>query len=800
MALVAALTAQGAVISPADALARAGVSAQSPMLKSIGGQPRLVHTAYTEAGEEAVYGFDCGAPGEGFMLLSADDAAYPVLGYSHSGSLAADSLPPQLQWWLSEYASQIEWARTHNVGDNGLKMPRAKAGRTVIEPMIKTLWDQGAPYNDQCPLYGTERCWTGCVATTMAQIMNYFQYPAKGKGTISYTSESIQMRLAISRWSNFDWANMLNVYDDNQYNKAQADAVAYLMKTCGYAVKMDYGLDSSGALAMAVPYAMVKYFDYDPNLKYEIRACYTATEWDQMMYDNLKNVGPVAYGGGSLIGGGHSFICDGYDGEGYYHFNWGWTGMSDGYFSLDALNPYALGAGGGGGGGYNFTQDAVFGLQPPTGKPTETRVPTLVQHGSLYGTMASGKLKFQLVGESSGSWVNYNYETLACEFGCKIEKDGDASFAPRYYNVIEGAHDVAAGYGVSPEAADFSVDLANANLSDGTYKITFVIRHGSSGGEWIEVRPASGYYNYIRVKKSGREYEVIPEDFWLLDIDFADVSSGLYYGMAAKVAVIVRNDGPIEQTRGFAPAILDPETGTPLLLGESAYLTVKPGESVEYEWVTPMYQMQQYFQVTQDTPVIFTLFDESTYMMWSGDVWQQMVLHPNPGFPNITTARKPTIEGAEMIDGVLVAPDRRQVKISAEMLLSGNVFGYPLYAVVTESDGSTIVNYNGSTVFWSMADIYDFSTIVDCRECIPGRKYQVVMCYEYGGSLLPATTQNHMITFTVAGVAGVEDVTIDSSDSAPAEYYNLQGVRVAEPANGGVYIRRQGGITTKVIK
>ena len=173
--------------------------------------------------------------------------------------------------------------------------------------------------------------------------MNYWKYPERGKGTITYTASTIQKRLSMNFAAKaFDWANMLDRYEAGQYDDTQAGAVAYLMKACGYAVKMDYGTDSSGALAMNVANALTRYFDYDGNIDYQLRQYYSSTEWAEKMYANLRDVGPVIYGGGSMIGGGHSFICDGYSSDGYFHFNWGWTGMSNGYFKLEGLNPYAL--------------------------------------------------------------------------------------------------------------------------------------------------------------------------------------------------------------------------------------------------------------------------------------------------------------------------------------------------------------------------------------------------------------------------------------------------------------------------
>ncbi|MCM1451195.1 MAG: C10 family peptidase, partial [Clostridium sp.] len=350
---LAAMPLMAKTLSPEEALARANQDTNGKRMAA-SAPLKLAHTSKTPSGEAAVYVFNRGE-NLGYMLLGADDMALPVLGYSDEGSFAVENISPDFEWWLSEYGRRIEYANQSGAlsgasaedQGEGPKFLFATAVKgEAIAPQIKTLWDQIEPYNNKAPLYGANRTYTGCVATAMAQVMNYWQYPEKGQGSISYTSESIAKKLTLdfSR-KKFDWANMLERYIPGEYTSAQADAVAYLMQACGYSVRSDYSTDATGALAMNIRKGLVKYFNYDGNSKYELRAYYTTPEWEQMIYDNLKNVGPILYGGGSYLGGGHSFICDGYDGNGMFHFNWGWSGISNGYFALDALTPDALGTG-----------------------------------------------------------------------------------------------------------------------------------------------------------------------------------------------------------------------------------------------------------------------------------------------------------------------------------------------------------------------------------------------------------------------------------------------------------------------
>ena len=513
--LSALLTQQGfaAVITPDEALNRVHKNGASSKARRVAAMPRLVHTTCTDRGEAAVYVFN-GSDDNGFMILSADDQATPLLGYSESGAFNADRIPPQLEWWLSEYAAQIEYARKNNIHD--AKRPM-EAPRQAIEPMLKTKWDQVDPFNNQCPLEGTQRTWTGCVATSMAQVLKYFEYPQKGEGQITYNIESLEKKVTMNfAQKNFDWDNMLDSYADGQYTEAQADAVAYLMKACGYAVKMQYGLDSSGALALNIRNGLVKYLKYDASTEYALRAYYSTAQWHNMIYENLKNVGPEIYGGGSALGGGHSFVCDGYDGDGMYHFNWGWSGISDGYFSLEALNPSSLGTGGGMGGGYNFTQDAILGLQPDTGKPAAEQPIFLTQEGELTGTVVNNVLSLSIVNTSNPGWVNYNTSTLTFKFGAKFIPQGNTPGETLYHDLSETRLALEPGYGVNVASLKPMVNLGKLNLQNGTYKVVVgstVLQRGAESSEtdsegWVEIKPNYGMPNYVTLKVDNGNFTV----------------------------------------------------------------------------------------------------------------------------------------------------------------------------------------------------------------------------------------------------------------------------------------------------
>lgn len=354
----------GKPLTPETALERVNES-NTRYVRKANSLPELQNVIRDKAGDAAIYVFSY-TGNKGFMLVSADDAFAPLLAYSETNAFSIENMPVNLQSWITLYSEQIQKGRNQAPY---VSSTRAE-GKDPIEPMIKTHWDQGDPYNSECPELNGRKCVTGCVATAMAQVMNYWQYPPVGKGSNTYTPTALgeQISMDFSEVT-FDWDNMLDTYPRNGYSATQRRAVAMLMKACGYSVSMNYTNWESGAYSKNIMSALTNNFGYDQGVRQVLRSGYSSQEeWNDMIYNELATTGPVIYGGQSTSGG-HSFVCDGYDGNGYYHINWGWGGMSDGYFLLNELTPDEVGTGGHYG-GYNLLQDAIVGIMPPVGRLT----------------------------------------------------------------------------------------------------------------------------------------------------------------------------------------------------------------------------------------------------------------------------------------------------------------------------------------------------------------------------------------------------------------------------------------------
>ena len=288
-AVVAAVgvSASAEVLSPEQALSRA--LPQGRMAAPALTTPVLAYTAVADE-LPAVYVF--AKENKGFMLVSADDAVTPLLGYSDNGSFDAENMAPEFKYWVDEYSRQIAYIRDNNLEPKTERIARPE--RAEIEPLCKTKWNQDAPYNLLCPT-GT---YTGCVATAAAQVMKYFNYPktalgsdAKFKTTVSGSSTPFE--IDCEGWV-FQWDKMLDVYSGT-VSKESKEAVAQLMVAIGGAVDMNYGdasVGGSGAQTIKVGGAAVKYFGYDKGVQYLSRDCYTLSDWENIIYEQLSTVGP----------------------------------------------------------------------------------------------------------------------------------------------------------------------------------------------------------------------------------------------------------------------------------------------------------------------------------------------------------------------------------------------------------------------------------------------------------------------------------------------------------------------------
>ena len=293
---------------------------------------------------------------EGFVLVSAEDDARAVLGYSDEGTFDANNIPENMQFWLKMYADELAKAKGERLEVKGKVNRREVKGERreavaesypTIAPILgNTVWGQGEPFNNKCPQINGERAVTGCVATAMSQIMYAHKYPTKGTGSHSYTTETKKLKVSANFGNTtYDWANMIPDYNKS-YTSAQADAVATLMFHAGVAADMDYTVDGSGAVSSIALAAMTEYFGYNKSINILPKDFMKEEDILQEIASDLQAGRPVYVSGHTVNQEGHAFVCDGIKSDGYLHINWGWYGSANGYFALSALAPEVQGTGG----------------------------------------------------------------------------------------------------------------------------------------------------------------------------------------------------------------------------------------------------------------------------------------------------------------------------------------------------------------------------------------------------------------------------------------------------------------------
>ena len=325
--------------------------------------------------------------GNGYVIVSADDRITPVLGYSTEGNFDMQNIPVQLQEWLGQYAAKISAAVSSPGFTNEAPVASWRAltsdnytpsryGTVRVAPLIQTLWDQYPYYNNYCPYDASagERVVTGCVATAMAQLIRYWQFPTRGIGSHSYNHPTYGTQSADFGNTTYNYS-LMPLSLNGSCSTAQINEVAKLMYHCGVSVNMDYGLASlggSGASTQDAANAFNTYFGYS-GCQYENKSNYTNYQWTNKLKTELNNGRPVLYNGSGS--GGHAFICDGYTVDDYFHFNFGWSGSYNGYFTLDDITPGSY--------NFNYTQGGIFNISAalPILRASESEVDFLTESG-----------------------------------------------------------------------------------------------------------------------------------------------------------------------------------------------------------------------------------------------------------------------------------------------------------------------------------------------------------------------------------------------------------------------------------
>ena len=332
-------------------------------------------SADTRAGEAPLYYVFEPTSGHGFVMVAGDDRVRPVLAYALQGKAPQpDRLPEGLAWWLGNISNQIRRARQDNASaaeaksanqSTEVKRQRAEIAKQWSRGMAGSImvlletaeWNQGFPFNQQCPIMNGEYCLTGCSQTAAAIVMRYHRWPPQGRGvTEAYTTYSTGLYVPARNLNHaYDWDNMPT--GSSGFTYPQGQAISTLMADIGRAAQADYGVNETSAYVG--PELLYTYFDYSPDMYAAWRENYSDERWFSMVKGELDAARPLLYSGGGGSRGRHAFVLDGYTDDDYFHVNWGWGGYYSGFYTLEALNP--------GTDYYSGDQSAIFGVRPNAG-------------------------------------------------------------------------------------------------------------------------------------------------------------------------------------------------------------------------------------------------------------------------------------------------------------------------------------------------------------------------------------------------------------------------------------------------
>ncbi len=488
--------------------------------------PRL-NSTIGQSGQAAYYVFN--ANQGGYVIVAGDDRAPAVLGYSDDGTFDSQNVPEAMQELLEGYTAQIQALTL------GAKPALRATPAAAIRPLVTANWAQREPFNLMLPtVVSGKRAAAGCVATALAQVLYYWKQPTTCNAIPEYTSRSLGIYMPALDSVNFNWQAMHDIYLSTDTESEGALAVAQLTLYCAQALKMDFMYNASGASSTRIPYAISSYFGYKASAHNEHRESFTAQGWNDLIYNELAEGRPVIYSG-SKASGGHSFICDGYDGQGMFHINWGWGGMSNGYFLLNVLNPDTQSTGGANGAyGYILDQSIVAGIEPGESEKEYALTAKDVTLNSAVTTRSSSNADFQVT--VSGRFYNYSPWVMNVYLGWGLYQ-GDELVSSLGSINVNGL----------PSAFFWSTDNTTLKfgkgITSGTYRIVPNYREVDVQ-DWHLCKGAD--VNYIEVTIDGDECTVIGKgsagatDYTINDIT---CDGSLHHGSTVHLTLSVTNNG-----------------------------------------------------------------------------------------------------------------------------------------------------------------------------------------------------------------------------------------------------------------
>ncbi len=751
-------------LSAEEALARATTKG----MKQVRGISTVERTPVFTGANGGYYIFDSSA-GDGFMVLPADDAYPAVVAWGDRGGFSYENAAPAMLDMLAAFDAQVA------AGAVLEKSPR-QAGPD-IEALVRTKWDQGAPYNNLTPEINGEHTLTGCVATAMAQVFKTMDYPHSGHGSVSYGWSTGGGTLSYDfDGKEFDYSKMSDVYD-GQSAESGCQAVAELMLACGMAVEMDYSPVFSGATDMSAAIGLTEYFGFSKSLDLQYRDFYRIDRWSEMIYDELSQGRPVLYYGFSPLGG-HAFVCDGYrydNGNAYFHFNWGWSGVSDGYFLANLLNPEYIGNGAEAT-GFNMEQSAIFGLVPAVGMEADP-----VEKMLCFGMFVPGKLDYSrssnlLFGVSSGiiraGMFNMSIVPLSFTPGLKLTgtESGDTLFvaATQEYKVNQGE-----------SIASFTV-RGKEMPDSGKYLVTPAYRIGD--GEWIDMPQTLFLRSRMTVSCSGEGFIIdVADDSYAVTVEDVEIDRDIIVnGEPVEIGVTCRSHVLDDEPTVLVPVLIN-SYGLLAAQLDGKSIVLEDGETGRLTW-------NGTFPDVEPGSYQFGIINEK-FMLVSIPVPVIVIDKGVSAELEITDVR---INRKLASSGSVMTVGGQDISFTFKAICTKGYFDGSLSVAVIDADGG-IVKFlaDASEVVIAPGQSVSLSVKGNVDGLDPERTYSLAVHSAEASS--PFVSELYPFRAPMASLDCIE------ADSGEAVYYNLQGFRVDNPVRGNVYIRVCSGTVSKIV-
>lgn len=635
---------------------------------------------------------------EAFVIVSGDERMPEVLAYSDINAFGEGNLPDNVKAWLAYYENAYNALEKGILSEEISSVSEAGMAESVSPLLGNINYNQDAPYNNMCPEYDGSNCITGCVATAIASIMKYHEYPKQGIGSHSYTTRTYNLNCSFDFGNTvFDWNNMLDTYNGSETD-VQKNAVATLMKACGVAMDMDYTTYGSGAYSFMLPARISQYFGYNPNMIYIERYYYQSSEWISLLKNELNENRPVYYDGASNSGG-HAFVIDGYDENNLFHVNWGWGGYCNGYFELLTLAPNGAGIGGGTDlDGYRFSQGMVLNFQPE-----ETGPVSYYLSGSYMGAERENVSKGEVFKLYIENLFNMHKEQRY-EIGILLENDSQT----RVLFSAEVDFPSAAGW------SNFEQNIAiPQDCTDGIYKL-YTATRSNGDTEWTKVKFLSYVAEYLTVEVKGNNCKIYSASDIISNISVEIVSEGdLSVGGKGHFAVTLKNSGD-KDFYGNLYLLLTDEDMVNLvsILDKDAYI-IEAGKN-------------KTVNIDVDLKTIDTEGNEIDIL--SGNYKLLMAYEYGQSFGTLENSCDITISGESKIEVVESSLESNKVAIGDNVVLKatvkavdGNFDGYYVGFLMNEDQTQTIGNSAVTKINLSKDATEDIIISYNTSGLAPGR-------------------------------------------------------------------------------